>query len=129
MTTRNISLNPFVLEVRRGRTREPLNILGEKPLVKLASTDTEGAVAIFRPTVPPLVGPPVHRHAFEDEWFCVLDGQITVEVDGERSVLEEEGSVAPREEVIWWFIGSQLYERERKEREDNNENANTQYSR
>jgi mannose-6-phosphate isomerase-like protein (cupin superfamily) len=92
MTTRNITLNAFALEPHQGRTLEPLNILGEQTLVKLANVDTDGAVAIFQQTIPPLAGPPLHRHANEDEWFYVLDGQITIEVDGERSVLHGGGS-------------------------------------
>jgi len=97
MTTRNITLNAFALDAHQVRTREPLDILGEQTLVKLTNADTVGAVAVFHQTIPPLAGPPLHRHANEDEWFYVLEGQITVEVDGERSVLQGGGSAfAPR---------------------------------
>jgi len=92
MTTRNITLSAFALNAHQGRTQRPLNILGERTLVKLGNADTDGAVAIFHQTIPPLAGPPPHRHANEDEWFYVLEGQITVEVDGERSVLQGGGS-------------------------------------
>jgi hypothetical protein len=76
MTRRNISLNAFALDAPQGRTREPLNTLGEETLVKLANADTDGAVSIFQRTIQPPAGPPLHRHANEDEWFYVLEGEI-----------------------------------------------------
>jgi quercetin dioxygenase-like cupin family protein len=91
------SLNAFSVAPGQGRSPKPLNILGRDIFVKLANVDTDGAVAIFQHAVPPMGGPPVHRHSREDEWFYVLDGQITVEVDGERMVLPAGGSAfAPR---------------------------------
>jgi quercetin dioxygenase-like cupin family protein len=87
MTTHRTSLNAFALAARQGRTPEPLDILGEEVLVKLTNADTNGAAAVFHLTVPPMSGPPRHRHSREDEWFYVLDGQITAEVDGQRTVL------------------------------------------
>jgi quercetin dioxygenase-like cupin family protein len=82
------TLNAFALTAREGRTREPLDILGEEVLVKLTNGDSNGAAAIFYQTVAPKAGPPLHRHSREDEWFYVLDGKITLEIDGERTVLE-----------------------------------------
>jgi quercetin dioxygenase-like cupin family protein len=87
MTTNSTSLNAFVLAAWQGRTREPLDILGEEVLVKLSNADTNGAAAVFHLTVPPMLGPPLHRHSREDEWFYVLDGEITAEIDGQRTVL------------------------------------------
>jgi mannose-6-phosphate isomerase-like protein (cupin superfamily) len=87
MTTPTPTLAAFTLSAREGRTPQSLNILGTEVLVKLADTDTHGAAAIFHQIVPPLSGPPLHRHSYEDEWFYVLNGEITIEVDGERSVL------------------------------------------
>jgi quercetin dioxygenase-like cupin family protein len=78
--------NSFVVGSEQGRTAEPLNILGEPVLVKLASGDADGAAAVFHITVPPMSGPPLHRHSREDEWFYVLEGVITFEIDGERTV-------------------------------------------
>jgi hypothetical protein len=56
MTTRNITLNASALDAHQGRTREPLDILGEQTLVKLTSADTDGAVAVFHQTIPQLAG-------------------------------------------------------------------------
>jgi quercetin dioxygenase-like cupin family protein len=75
------SLNAFSVAPEQGRSSKPLNILGLDVFVKLANTDSNGAVAIFQHAVPPMGGPPLHRHSREDEWFYVLDGETTVEVD------------------------------------------------
>jgi quercetin dioxygenase-like cupin family protein len=98
MTTKTASSNAFALAAHEGRTREPLKIHGADVLVKLASADTNGAaVVFFHQGVPPLSGPPLHRHSREDEWFYVLDGEITFEIDGRRTVLHAGGSAfAPR---------------------------------
>lgn len=93
MTIQSSSLNAFSVAPGQGRSPKPLNILGHHDIfVKLANCDTNGAVAIFQHPVPPMAGPPLHRHSREDEWFYVLDGEITVEVDGERMVLPAGGS-------------------------------------
>lgn len=97
MATNNTSLNPFTLAARQGRTREPLDILGMEVLVKLTNADTNGEAAILHQTVPPMSGPPLHRHTREDEWFYILDGEITAEIDGQRTVLHAgDSAFAPR---------------------------------
>lgn len=97
MTTRTPTFSAFTLAASEGRTPEPLKILGSEVLVKLADADSHGAVAIFHQTVPPSGGPPLHRHSYEDEWFYVLNGEITLEIDGERKLLYAGGSAfAPR---------------------------------
>jgi quercetin dioxygenase-like cupin family protein len=97
MITQTTHVNSFRLAATEGRTRGPLDILGEPVLVKLAGNDTDGRVAVFHLTVPTHSGPPLHRHSREDEWFYVLDGVITVEIDGERTLAKPGDSVfAPR---------------------------------
>jgi quercetin dioxygenase-like cupin family protein len=47
--------------------------------------------------MPPLTGPPLHRHSREDEWFYILDGEITLEIDGKRTTLRTgDSAFAPR---------------------------------
>jgi mannose-6-phosphate isomerase-like protein (cupin superfamily) len=92
MTTNSTSLNAFTLAARQGRTGEPLDILGAEVVVKLTNDDTNGAAAVFHLTVPPMSGPPLHRHSREDEWFYLLDGEVTAEIDGQRTVLYAVGS-------------------------------------
>lgn len=84
MTTAEVKSNAFVLSPQQFRLGAPLEVLGEPGLVKLAGADTGNAVSVIHFTVPKLAGPPLHRHAREDEWFYVLDGQITWEIDGQR---------------------------------------------
>jgi len=92
MTTQSNRLNSFALKPGHARTAEPLDILGEEVLVKLTDADTNGAAAIFHLTVPPMSGPPLHRHSREDEWFYVLQGRITAEINGQQVVLDAGGS-------------------------------------
>lgn len=97
MTTMEHPLKALVLDAQDYRLREPLDVLGEPGLVKLAGADTGNAVAVVRFTVPRLSGPPLHRHSREDEWFYVLDGEITIEIDGQRSIARAGASAfAPR---------------------------------
>jgi quercetin dioxygenase-like cupin family protein len=97
MTTQSIAVKSFALSAEEGRTPQPLNILGAEMLAKLTNDDTDGTVAIFYQNVPPMSGPPLHRHSREDEWFYVLEGQITMQVDGQQTIVRAGGSAfAPR---------------------------------
>ena len=78
------TLKALALGPQDYRLREPLDVLGEPCLVKLAGEDTDNAVSVLHLTAPKLTGPPLHRHSREDEWFYILDGELTWEVDGER---------------------------------------------
>jgi len=97
MTVQSSSLSAFSVAPGRGRSPKPLSIFGHDVFVKLANAGTDGAVAIIQHPAPPMGGPPLHRHSREDEWFCILRGEITFEIDGERIVLRAGGSAfAPR---------------------------------
>ena len=52
----------------------------EQISVLLSREDTGGAFSLFRGTVPPNVGQPLHIHRFEDEVFHVLKGEVTIQV-------------------------------------------------
>jgi quercetin dioxygenase-like cupin family protein len=84
MTVTEQRLKTLVLGPQEYRLSTALDILGEPGLVKLAGSDTNEAVAVVHLTVPKLSGPPLHRHGREDEWFYVIDGEITWEIDGKR---------------------------------------------
>jgi quercetin dioxygenase-like cupin family protein len=47
---------------------------------------TNGALSVFRATLPEGSGPPRHIHSHEDEAMLVLEGEVLFEVDGERVV-------------------------------------------
>ena len=95
-------LKTLVVGPLEGRSQEPLDVLGEPGLIKLAGADTNDQVAVVRFTVPKLAGPPLHRHSREDEWFYVLDGTLTWEVDGHRHTGGAGASAfAPRGTARW----------------------------
>jgi quercetin dioxygenase-like cupin family protein len=84
MTSIDQRLKTLVVGPQDNRLNEPLNVLGQPGLVKLAGADTGDAVAVVHLDVPRLSGPPLHRHSREDEWFYILDGELTFEVDEQR---------------------------------------------
>ena len=84
MTKTEERLKTLVLGPQEYRSQAPIDVLGEPGLIKLAGADTADAVAVMHLTVPKLSGPPLHRHSREDEWFYILDGKLTWEVDGQR---------------------------------------------
>jgi quercetin dioxygenase-like cupin family protein len=67
--------------VRAGE-REPLNILGMPLRMLCESRETGGAWSWFDEEVPTGMGPPAHRHDW-DEAYYILDGEIDFEIDGE----------------------------------------------
>jgi quercetin dioxygenase-like cupin family protein len=100
MATIDEQLKALLIDPYDYRLGAPLNVLGEPGLVKLAGSDTGDAVAVIHLTVPKLSGPPLHRHSREEEWFYVLEGELTWEVDGKRYVGKPGSSVfAPRGSV------------------------------
>ena len=93
MTTQSITPKSFALAAEEGRTQQPLKIPGGTGILeKLTNDDTGGTVAISYVNVPPMAGPALHRHSSEDEWFYVLEGQITIQVDGQRTILRADDS-------------------------------------
>ena len=58
------------------------NVVTEKLIAKCACTDFNIGVV----SVAPMSGPPLHVNTREDEWFHVLDGEITFQVGQERLV-------------------------------------------
>ena len=67
--------------VRAGE-REPLNILGMPLRFLCDSRETGGAWSLFEEQIPLGMGPPPHRHNW-DEAYYVLDGAVDFEIDGE----------------------------------------------
>ncbi|MCU0987801.1 MAG: cupin domain-containing protein [Acetobacteraceae bacterium] len=54
--------------------------------ILISSDQTGGALALCEVAVTPGGGPPMHVHGREDETFHVLEGEITVWVDGRQHV-------------------------------------------
>lgn len=74
---------PFVMQPDESRTSAPLEVFGNRIRILLSAIDTAGGYSVFSSEVPPLSGPPLHRHNREDEWWHVLEGEFRFEVDGE----------------------------------------------
>ena len=64
---------------------EAIAFLGEVCAIRLTSEQTDGAVAVLEHLLPHGMATPLHVQAREDELFYVLEGQITVWMDGERT--------------------------------------------
>ena len=67
--------------VRAGE-RAPLNVLGMPLRFLCDARETGGAWSLFEEDVPLGMGPPSHRHDW-DEAYYVLDGEVDFEIDGE----------------------------------------------
>ena len=52
-------------------------LLGMLQTIKISREDTGGAYGLVEIVVPEGLGSPWHVHPEEDEWFYVLDGEIT----------------------------------------------------
>ena len=57
---------------------EAIWLLGMLQTIKIGREDTDGAYGLIEVVVPAGVGSPWHVHPEEDEWFYVLDGEVTV---------------------------------------------------
>jgi len=64
--------------------------------VKIGSADTGGRYGLIEFLVPPGLGSPWHVHTDEDEWFYVLDGNLTVYVGDTRVDLAPGGALSAR---------------------------------
>lgn len=62
--------------------RAPLNILGMPLTMLCEASETDGAWSLFEEVVPLGMGPPPHRHDW-DEAYYILEGEIHFEIDGQ----------------------------------------------
>jgi quercetin dioxygenase-like cupin family protein len=60
--------------------------LGALATIKASTETTGGGVAVIEHLAPQGHGSPLHVHTREDEWFYVLEGELTFWVDGQVSV-------------------------------------------
>lgn len=71
-----------------GDEGEAFWLLGMLQTVRIGKDDTEGRYGLLEIVVPAGVGSPWHVHPEEDEWFYVLDGELTFWVADTRMVLK-----------------------------------------
>lgn len=62
--------------------RAPLNVLGMPLRFLCDSRETGGAWSLFEEQVPHGMGPPPHKHDW-DEAYYILDGEVDFEIDGQ----------------------------------------------
>jgi quercetin dioxygenase-like cupin family protein len=76
-------MKPTIRTPTQGRT---VAVVGDVYRFLATGEDTNGKYAMWEAIVPPGGGPPPHVHSREEESFYVLEGEITITVDGERIV-------------------------------------------
>ncbi len=81
-------------------------LTGMLETVKIGSADTGGRYGLIEVLVPPGLGSPWHVHTDEDEWFYVLEGNLTVYVGDTRVDLTPGGFAFGPTGVPHTFIGA-----------------------
>ena len=76
----NTALSPIALARNEG---EALWFLGTLATIKADAETTAGRVAVIEHLAPQGMGSPLHVHRREDEWFYVIEGQLTFWVGGQ----------------------------------------------
>jgi len=61
-----------------------VHVLGLDVRIKIASSDAQDAFTVFDAEIPPMAGPPMHRHAHQDEVWQVMEGEFRFVVDGQQ---------------------------------------------
>ena len=64
----------YLLDENQG---EAFWLLGMLQTIKISRDDTAGQYGLIEILVPPGIGSPWHVHPEEDEWFYVLEGEVT----------------------------------------------------
>jgi quercetin dioxygenase-like cupin family protein len=63
---------------------ELIHAVGDRYRFLATREVTDGRYGIWEAIVPPGGGPPAHRHTREEEGFYVIEGEVTIHVDGQR---------------------------------------------
>jgi quercetin dioxygenase-like cupin family protein len=77
------SATPIALGAGEG---EALWFLGQLVTIKSSGESTAGRVAVTETLAPRGSGSPLHVHHNEDEWFYVLEGELTFWVGGQVTI-------------------------------------------
>lgn len=83
VSTTPAAIDPIALGPGEG---EALWFLGILATVKSSAETTGGRVAVIEHLAPRGSGSPLHVHRREDEWFFVMEGEVTFWVGGETIV-------------------------------------------
>jgi quercetin dioxygenase-like cupin family protein len=74
---------PTLRPLGSGRT---VAVVGDVYRFLATGADTNGKYTLWEALVPPGGGPPLHVHSREEEGFYILEGEITLTINGERVV-------------------------------------------
>ena len=80
MTTTYPHQTPISIQPDEG---EAIWFLGFLATIKANAESTGGRVAVIQHLGPQHSGSPLHVHHRENEWFYVLEGELTIWVDGQ----------------------------------------------
>ena len=75
---------PVIRTPAEGRT---IAVVGDVYRFLATGDDTNGKYAMWEAIVPPGGGPPPHVHSREEEDFYVLEGEITLQIGDETSIV------------------------------------------
>lgn len=105
MTAAQETLEPVVQPPGEG---EHLWFFGGLATIKADGADTGGSVLVTEHLAPRGSGSPLHVHHNEDEWFYVIEGQLTIWVGG-RTVVADAGAFAfgPRDIPHTFIVSSE----------------------
>ena len=76
-------MKPTVRTTGQGRT---VAVVGDVYRFLATGEDTNGKYALLEAIIPPGGGPPPHVHSREEEGFYVLEGEVTLVIDGKPLV-------------------------------------------
>lgn len=85
---------------------EALWFLGGLVTIKASGSQSGGKVAVTEQLMPRGAGSPLHVHHREDEWFYVIDGELTFWIGGETIVAPAGSFVYGPREIPHTFIVS-----------------------
>jgi quercetin dioxygenase-like cupin family protein len=103
MTAAQDALQPIAQPPGEG---EHLWFFGGLATIKVDGSATGGRVLITEQLAPRGSGSPLHVHHSEDEWFYVLEGQLTIWVGGQTVVADAGGFVFGPRDVPHTFVVS-----------------------
>ena len=86
--------------------QEQLWFFGGLTTIKADAVSTGGRVMVTEHLAPRGTGSPLHVHRNEDEWFYVLEGELTIWVAGESIVAGEGSFVFGPRDVPHTFVVS-----------------------
>ena len=93
----------YALDAQQG---EAFWMLGMLQTIKIGRDDTAGRYGLLEIVVPEGVGSPWHVHPEEDEWFYVLEGELTFWVGGAVTVAPAGSFVFGPQDIPHTFIVS-----------------------